>query len=148
MPAVTAPLDFPSVEWMAAYKEAINANEAYATAGKEWTHGVVAMVVKADPSLGIPEDLAMWLDVHQGKCRDCKLLPASEADGASFVIVAPYTTWRTVIEKGLDPTKAMMQNKLRLVRGHMPTMVKFVTASKQLVESTTRIATRFRAVVA
>jgi hypothetical protein len=29
----------------------------------------------------------------------------------------------------------------------MPTMVKFVTASKQLVESTTTIPTRFRAVV-
>ena len=42
------------------------------------------MVVKAEPTLGIPEDLAMSLDVHQGECRGCTLLPASEAeaDGA------------------------------------------------------------------
>jgi putative sterol carrier protein len=137
-------LDFPSSEWMAAYKDAINANDAYKVAGKDWTHGVVAMVVKADESLGIPEDLAMWLDVHQGVCRDCKLLPAKDADGASFMIVAPYGTWRTVIEKGLDPTKAMMQGRLKLVKGHMPTMVKHVTASKELVESTSRVPTLFR----
>jgi len=137
-------LDFPSDAWMASYKDAINKNEAYRVAGKDWTFGVVAMVVNADPALGIPEDLAMWLDVHQGQARDCKLLPAREAQNADFILTAPYATWRTVIEGGLDPTKAMMQNKLKLVKGHMPTMVKHVNASKQLVESTTRVPTKFR----
>ena len=66
-------LDFPSTEWVAAYKDAINANPEYKKAGKDWTHGVVAMVVKAEPTLGIPEDLAMSLDVHQGECRACTL---------------------------------------------------------------------------
>ena len=138
-------LDFPSPEWMAAYKDAINANAEYKKAGKDWTHGVVAMVVKAEPSLGIAEDLAMWLDVHEGKCRDCKLLPASEAEAkAPFVVVASYAQWKQVIKKEVDPTKALMQGKLKLSKGHMPTMVKYVNASKQLVESTTRVSTKFR----
>ncbi len=129
---------------MAAYQDAINANEAYRAAGKDWTFGVVAMVVNADPSLGIPEDLCMWLDVHQGSCRGCKLMPAKDAQAADFMITAPYATWRTVIEGGLDPTKAMMQNKLKLVKGNMPTMVRFVTASKELVKSSEKIPTKFR----
>lgn len=137
-------LDFPSDAWVASYKDAINQNEAYGAAGKDWTFGVVAMVVNADPALDIPEDLAMWLDVHQGKARNCKLLRASEAQGADFIITAPYATWRTVIEGGLDPTKAMMQNKLKLVKGHMPTMVRFVTASKELVKSSEKVPTKFR----
>jgi putative sterol carrier protein len=37
-----------------------------------------------------------------------------------------------------------MQGKLKLAKGHMPTMVKYVNASKQLVESTTKIPTKFR----
>ena len=37
----------------------------------------------------------------------------------------------------------MMQNRLKLTKGHMPTMVKFVTASKELVESTSRVPTKF-----
>jgi len=137
--------EFPSPEWVNAYRDAINGNPEYAKAGKDWTHGVVAMVVKAEPTLGIPEDLAMWLDVHQGKCRDCKLLPAKDAiDAAPFVVVASYAQWKQVIKKEIDPTKALMQGKLKLTKGHMPTMVKHVNASKQLVESTAKVETKFK----
>jgi putative sterol carrier protein len=136
-------LRFPSAEWCSAYKEAINANAAYKVAGREWNHGPVAMVVVADPSIGIAEDMGMWLDVHQGTCRACRLVSRNEADQAPFVLVAPYSRWKEVIRKELDPTKGMMQNKLRLTKGHMPTMVKFVTSNKELVEATTRIPTQF-----
>jgi putative sterol carrier protein len=136
-------LRFPSAEWCAAYRDAINADAGYRTAGREWTHGPVAMVVTAEPSIGIPEDTAMWLDVHQGECRDCRLTSRDEAEKASFVLVAPYARWKEVIRGELDPTKGMMQNRLKLTKGHMPTMVKFVAASKALVASTSRVATRF-----
>ncbi len=138
-------LEFPSDPWVLAYRDAINANPEYAKAGKDWTHGVVAMVVKAEATLGIEHDLAMWLDVHEGKCRECKLMPASEAEAlAPFVVSATYAQWKQVIKKEIDPTKALMQGKLKLTKGHMPTMVKYVNASKQLVESTTRVPTKFR----
>lgn len=138
-------LDFPSAEWVAAYRDAINANPEYKKAGKDWTYGTVAMVVKAEPSVGIAEDLAMLLDVHAGECRSCTLVPASEAEAtAPFVVVASYAQWKQVIKKEVDPTKALMQGKLKLTKGHMPTMVKHVNASKQLVESTSRVETKFR----
>ena len=136
-------LRFPSAEWCAAYRDAINGNAGYKAAAREWTHGAVAMVVGAEPSIGIAEDTAMWLDVDQGSCRDCRLVSRAEAEKASFVIVATYARWKEVIRKQLDPTKGMMQNKLKLTKGHMPTMVKFVTASKELVESTSRVPTQF-----
>lgn len=140
---MTAPIRFPSAEWCAAYKDAINANAAFKAAHKEWTHGAVAMVVTADPAIGLPADQAMWLDVHQGTCRDCRLVGREEAEKAAFVIVAGYARWKEVIRGLLDPTKGMMQNKLKLTKGHMPTMVKFVTASKELVASTSRVPTQF-----
>jgi putative sterol carrier protein len=140
---MTGPLRFPSAEWCAAYKDAINANANYKAAGRDWTHGPVAMVVTAEPSIGIPEDLALWLDVHQGVCNGCRLVSRQEAEKASYVLVASYARWKEVIRKLLDPTKGMMQNRLKLTKGHMPTMVKFVTASKELVESTSRVPTQF-----
>jgi GTP-binding protein len=49
------------------------------------------MVVKADASVGIDEDLAMWLDVHEGRCRECKLMPAKEAEEkAPFLRFVPF----------------------------------------------------------
>jgi putative sterol carrier protein len=135
---------FPSPEWATAYKDALNTSAAYAEAGKDWTHGVVAMVVKADAALGIPEDTALWLDVHGGKCRDIKLIPASEASGAPFIIEAGYDRWKQVIKKEIDPIKAMMQNKLKLTKGHMPTIVKYVNSSRELVNTTAHVPTKFR----
>jgi putative sterol carrier protein len=101
------------------------------------------MVVTAEPAIGIAEDTAMWLDVDRGQCRECRLVSREEAERASFVIVAPYARWKEVIRKELDPTKGMMQNKLKLTKGHMPTIVKFVTSNKELVESTARVPTVF-----
>jgi putative sterol carrier protein len=136
-------LRFPSEEWCLAYRDAINGNAAYQAAARDWTYGPVAMVVTAEAGIGIAEDTAMWLDVHQGLCRQCRLVSREEAEKASFVIVAPYGRWKEVIRKELDPTKGMMQNKLKLTKGHMPTIVKFVTSNKELVESTARVPTQF-----
>ncbi len=138
----SAPLRFPSAEWCAAYRDAINASPEYKAAAKDWTYGAVAMVVTADPRSGFGRP-AMWLDMHQGECRACTLVSREEAEKAAFVLVASYSRWKEVIRKLLDPTKGMMQNKLKLTKGHMPTMVKYVTSNKELVEATTRVPTRF-----
>ncbi|NOU29421.1 MAG: Fis family transcriptional regulator [Polyangiaceae bacterium] len=142
--ALPMAFDFPSPEWTAAYKDAINQNESYKKSGKDWTHGVVAYVVKAEPDLGIPEDTAMLMDLHGGECREAKLVTGAEAQSAPFVIVASYAQWKQVIKREIDPTKALMQGKLKLTKGHMPTMVKYVHASKDLVESTAKVPTKFR----
>ena len=47
-----------------------------------------------------------------------------------------------VIKKELDPIKGMMQKKLEL-KGQMTTIVKYVNASKELVECATRVQTAF-----
>lgn len=139
-------IKFPSAEWTSAFKDAINANAAYRTAGAGWTHGKVAYVVKARPALGIERDLAMILDLHTGTCREAQIVDGSQAAAvADFVIVAEYERWKEVLSGQVDPTKAMMQNKLKLEKGHLPTIVKYVVASKELVRSATAIDTDYPA---
>lgn len=136
-------LKFPSAEWTAAFKDAVNANAAYREAGKGWVHGKVAYVVKADPRLEIDRDMAMVLDLHQGVCRGAEYVDGETAQAADFVIAAEYPKWREVLSGDVDPTKAMMQNKLKLQKGHLPTIVKFVVASKELVRSALAIPTQY-----
>jgi putative sterol carrier protein len=135
---------FPSPEWASAYQDAINANAKYKEAGKDWTHGAVAMIVKADAKLGIAEDMGLWLDIERGVCKDCHICSAEDAQKAPFVIVADYARWKTVLKKELDPIKGMMQNKLKLTKGHMPTMIKYVNSSRELVETTAMVDSKFR----
>lgn len=137
---------FPSAEWTDAYKDAVNANEKYREAGKDWTFGAVAMVIEQDEGIGISEDTGMILDVHQGQCRGTEFVKGMDAvESSPFIIVAPYSRWKEVINGELDPIKAMMQNKLKLKKGHLPTILRFVESNRQLVESASRVETEFLA---
>ena len=135
-------LTFPSVEWMEEYKKQINASEGYKKAGATWTAGPVALVISAKPEIGINEDFGMWLDLHQGVCREAKKVSLEEAQKTPFCIISDYARWKQVIRKELEPVKGMMQGKLKL-KGDLPTIVRYVKASQELVECTTRIETKF-----
>ena len=134
---------FPSAEWLDEYVVRINQSKEYQEAAATW-EGDVAYVFEAEPDKNVPDELWAWLDLWHGECRQGKLVDAAEGEKAKFIIRAPYSRWKEVINKELDPVKGMMQGKLKLTKGHMPTMVKYVNASKQLVESTSRVATKFR----
>ena len=135
---------FPSEGWTAAYKNAINHNHAYRNAAEPWIFGSVAFIVQADPSLGLEHDSGVILDLHRGECRDAKFVEGhGRPPEAEFVIAGSYEQWKEIIEGKRDPTKAMLEGRLKLARGHLPTLVRFVEASRQLVVSASRVPTEF-----
>ena len=137
-------LPFPSDAWTQAFADAVNASEDYRRYGKPWTFGAVAMVIEKDASLGFDPEPGMILDVHEGVCRGARHVHGLEAvEGTPFVIVAPYAMWKEVIEGERDPIKAMMEGKLKMTTGHLPTMLRFVQSSRALVVSATRVPTEF-----
>lgn len=133
---------FPSDEWAQAFREQLNGSAAYRAAAAGWTHGAVALVVRADPSLGLQDDIGMWLDLERGQCNGARVVGRDEAKKAPFCITGEYARWKSVMKKELDPIKGMMQKKLEL-SGQMTIIVKFVNASKELVEASTRVPTQF-----
>jgi len=135
-------LTFPSEEWIEEFKRQINLSEGYKKAGAIWTAGAVALVFSAKPEIGLNEDFGMWLDIHQGVCRDAKKVGLEEAQKAPFCIIGDYARWKQVIKKELEPVKGMMQGKLKL-KGDLPTIVRNVKGAQELVECTTRIDTKF-----
>jgi putative sterol carrier protein len=136
---------FPSEAWAQAYHQAVNANPLYKTAGKDWTHGKVALIVKADATIGIEHDMGILLDVNAGVCNGAQYLPGDAArEGAAFAVEGPYDNWKKLIVENLDPIKSLMQGKLKLTKGHLPTMIRYVESSKQLLSSAQTVATEFR----
>ena len=133
---------FPSPEWAAEFKKQVQQSPAYKQAAATWTFGAVALLTRADPAIGLAEDIGMWLDIDRGSCSDVRVVPKAEAEKAPFCITGEYARWKSVLKKELDPIKAMMQKKLEL-KGQMTTIVKYVNASKELVECATRVPTAF-----
>ena len=109
-----------------------------------WTFGAVAMVVQRDSGNGHACGAGIVLDVHRGKCRTARFIEEEcDPQDAEFVIVGSYARWRDVIEGRLDPIKGMMEGKLKLARGHLPTIIRFVESARQLVVSASRVPTLF-----
>ena len=133
---------FPSAEWLAGYVGRINESREYREAAATW-EGDVAYVFESEPDKGIPEEIWVWLDLWHGECRG-SLYGISPEDGerAKFIIRAPYSRWKEVIRKELDPVKGMMQGKLKL-KGDLPTIVRYVKAANELVNLAASVPTQF-----
>lgn len=137
-------LPFPSAAWASAYKDAINQNALYRKAAEAWDQGAVALVCKPEPALGLAEPQGVVLDLEHGQCRAVLYTTDEfEIDDAPFVIEASYAQWKAIIKRELDPILAMLSAQLRLRKGHLPTLIKDVEGSKQLVLSASQVDTEF-----
>ena len=133
---------FPSDEWVQAFFTAINESPEYKEGGKPWTYGVTALVVNAQPEIGLPEAYGIWLDLHEGVCREAHHCTADEAQAAPFCIFGDYARWKQVIHKELEPVKGMMQGKLKL-KGDLPKIVRYVRASSRLTDISAEVGGKF-----
>ena len=133
--------EFPSEAWLAEYVQRINGSPEYREVAATW-EGDVSLVFEAEPDKGVPEDVWAWLDLWHGECRTGKLVPPADGEKARYVIRAPYSRWKEVIRKELDPVKGMMQGKLKL-RGDLPTIIRHVKAANQLVTLAGTVPTEF-----
>jgi len=135
---------FPSEEWLEEFVEKINTSAEYADAAATW-EGDLVFVYEKEPDKGVEEDVYAWLDLWHGKCRDAAKLEGPDdprASSAKFTITAPYSRWKSVLKKELDPVKGMMQGKIK-VKGDLPTIVRYVKASNVLVDLTSTVDTQF-----
>jgi putative sterol carrier protein len=134
-------VEFATEEWLETYRERVNASPAYREAAATW-EGDLAWVFEAEPDKNWPETKFAIMDLWHGECRDAREVTEAEADAAPFLIRAPYSRWKQIVKKELDPIKGMMQGKLRL-RGDLPTIVRYVKASNELVNLAAEIPTEF-----
>jgi len=131
--------EFGSDEWLNAFQEAINSSPAYADAAKTW-EGDFYFVIDAGGA--IDKEIVMYVDLWHGRCRGVCRAADRSAKNPGFVINAPESVWRKVIEKKLDAIQGLMTRQLKL-KGDMIKIMKAVKAAKELVECTTKVPTRF-----
>ena len=131
--------EFGSDEWVNAFKEAINSSDGYADAARTWEGDFYFIV---DPGGAIEQEIVLYVDLWHGKCRAAERVADRSAKEPEFVINAPESVWRKVIEKKLDAIQGMMTRQLKL-QGNMVKIMKAVKAAKELVQCTTQVPTTF-----
>ena len=122
---------------MTEYRELINQSPEYKDAASDW-EGVVVYHFQAEPDKRLGEDVYGWFDLWHGECREARQVTAEEARKAAYVVSAPYSRWKQVITKELEPMRAVMQGHLRL-KGDLAKAVRYTKASMVLQDIATRV---------
>ena len=98
--------------------------------------------MEAEPDKGVAREVHILLDLWHGGCRTGGIVDADRADVAEFLVRAPYSRWKDVIEGELEPVKGLMQGKLR-VRGDLQKILRYVKATQELAQLTSEVETTF-----
>ena len=133
---------FPSSDWLDEYVRQINASDDFAEAARTF-EAEISFVFEAEPEHGVPADIWCRTEFGDGTCRWAHYdVPAETAKDATFVIRAPYSRWKDVIDGKMDPIEGMLDGDLA-VTGHLPTLLRYVRATDELVNLASKVASSF-----
>lgn len=126
------PTDVFTAEWARACCQALNQRPNYASAAADWRDAVV-LEMGADPSLGIDQERAVFLDLYEGACRGTRLATADDRASAPFVLRAEAASWRRILSGDTDPVSAVMRGELRLERGNLMALAMYASAAREML---------------
>ncbi|HHS98342.1 MAG TPA: sterol carrier protein [Chloroflexi bacterium] len=132
-------IKFPSDEWIKELSRLLNESEAYERSAKDWEGDFIFIV---EPDEAYPETAYLFLALYHGKSPDAAMVNSPDERKAEFVISAPFSTWRQVIEGKLDPIQGMMTRRLKL-KGNMMKIMRYPKAAKEIVSCCAKIPTDF-----
>jgi putative sterol carrier protein len=128
---------FPSPEWVSALKSAINTHQGYREAAKQWEGDFWFIVEPDDPKSVLPPTL-IYLDLWHGECREAHIAQSEDEHRPEFRIWATRKNWLKVLNREVDPIRALMTNTLKL-KGNMAKVMRNVKAAQELVIAATRV---------
>ena len=137
---------FGSKEWADAFCKAINENENYRdAAGPEgfppdgWEGDFLFIV---EPSGNLDHEIRIFVGLYHGDCTGCRVVEEGEEVEVEYEYAGPYDAWVAIINKELDPIRALLSGKTRL-KGDMAKVLRATRAAQELVVSSTMVDTEF-----
>jgi len=130
-------MKFPSEEWAAAFRAALNENEAYRAAAQAWEGDILFLVRGADPNAAAP---GIHLALAHGGCSAATFHADARAVPSEFVYEGTAENWAKLRSGQLDPVKAILDGTFR-IKGNLAKVMRFTRAAKELVETAARIPT-------
>ena len=132
-------IEFPSDAWIKELSKQLNASTSYEQSAKNW-EGDFAFVI--EPDAAYDNTAYLYLGLYHGKSPDAGSMEQIDEREAQYLISAPFSTWRKVIEGRLDPIQGMMTRRLKL-QGDMKMIMRYPKAAKEIISCTKNIPTDF-----
>jgi putative sterol carrier protein len=125
---------FASLEWTKEYKKLWDADKETIRLLKGFD---TTWIIKVSDK---PEIKPVWSKVENGQMTDIRnAMPNEETE---FVFEAPVAVWRAIYSGELEPTKAVMEGKLKL-KGSPNKMMKYMRGWLKTLEIQKKVPTEW-----
>lgn len=134
-------IPFATPRWADALRQAINSSATYREAARDW-EGDFWFIVEPDDGKAALTRVLIYVDLWHGECRLAEVADDEANRSPEFRIWGPHRNWRRVIERDIDPIRALMTGSLRL-KGNMAKVMRNVRAAQELVLCAAAVPTQF-----
>jgi putative sterol carrier protein len=133
--------EFGSQAWLDAFVSAINGSKKYEEAARDWEGDFYFILEPGGP---VSEARYMYLDLRHGKCRKAEIVEVKDKDKykPEFTISGTLSTWKSIREKKLNSTQALLTRQLKLT-GNMTKVMRATGATRELGNATQTVPTIF-----
>jgi putative sterol carrier protein len=128
-------VEFPSTEWAAAYRKALNENAAYREAAAAWVGDILLLVRPSDANAPAP---GVHLELAHGECSAATYHADARSVSSEFVFEGTPENWAKLVRHEVDPVKAIMDGTFR-VKGNLLKLMRFTKAAKELVDTASKV---------
>lgn len=129
---------FPEHDWLQALMDKLNTDDKYAQIAKNWEGD---MLFQIEPGGKLAQQVAFYLDLWHGKCREAFLVDEHSAIKPVFTLIAPYDNYARLLKGEIEPMQALLTRKIA-VQGNMavlmrsvPTVLDFVRCCREITDS-------------
>jgi len=131
----------PSEAWVAAWTSQCNQNAEYLSAARGWD-GVVALRINPDGD-HLQRPYYVQLTARDGQwASHLGGADPALAEHPSFLLTAPYRTWKQLIRQEIDPVRAIMGGTVR-VQGRLSELLRWSGSLRVMTELAGRVDTEF-----
>ena len=134
-------LTFGTEAWAGALQREINDSSEYRNAAAGWGvgfNGNMLFAFEADENL--PTARTLLIRLAGGNCEGAEFLSGDGHDDAGFVLRAPFTLWREILQRRTMAATAILTGKLR-VEGEKMALLKHSAANRALIHCTASVDT-------
>ena len=130
-------MELGSNEYLAKFKERINADDEYEKLAKT-VDDSYTLILQAEPDKGVNETIIVGFEIKDGKMTD---LWSGERE-TSFILSAPYRVWVDILLGKIGANRAFITRKLK-IKGNMPRLLKTAKATDRMVQLLREMPTIF-----
>jgi putative sterol carrier protein len=138
-----APIRFGTPAWAEAFERAVNGSSEYRNAGAQWGvgwNGNLLFVYEADAALAAP--LHLLVRLSGGRCGGAAWVEGARHPDAGFVLRAPFSLWREILEGRTLAATAILTGKMK-AEGDTLRLLKFAGAHRSLIHCAASIPASF-----